>query len=617
LLRRLAALILRIALRLVHAVKEPAMPLYLALLTVLLAAEVFFSAPGQSHVPDVVSTLQEADTIHRLSCTPFLTGAGADSLLTCAKLGQDEFEKLRRRWSPLLSRPCDAKTRGYCILFMAEIAGDLDPRVVRETREELLAMLAVAAEKLPTSDWITKQRVRYLIEAGREWEAMAVVQPCRLSERWLCPAIAGYALHKMALFHPSQDSFDVALRAMPPDVRTEWTDISLFLDGDVRERLTDGSDQLRRSLARRFWWLADPFYLTSANDRWTEHLSRHVVNQLHAGTRSGFSSRWGGRQDEVVLRHGLPDGWVNVRIPIRTATGYTWMSYKGAAVYSSHTRRIVPRPGFLLEPMSIQPMDWMSESEDPLETYDLHYVHTFIRLEHQVSVFVRGDSAIIVAAYDQTADTLWRNVVGEVGLVLMSDERSRPLMIRRRTAEPRGVLIARVEARPLLMSFEFLSNRKRRAARARYGLSIRKTVQFVFSLSNLLITIHADPLPTDLKRASALARGSLRVKAGERLGLYWEGYGLGPSAELLSVAVSMHRVGKGRYGRLEEVVLEDEPPINLKWDEVVPASSKIWKRSMSLDLPDDLQPGLYVVYLVVKSYTREPVQQARALLVDP
>ena len=64
------------------------------------------------------------------------------------------------------------------------------------------------------------------------------------------------------------------------------------------------------------------------------------------------------------------------------------------------------------------------------------------------------------------------------------------------------------------------------------------------------------------------------------------------------------------------MVLEDEPPINLMWDEVVPANTKIWKRSMSLDLPVDLQPGLYVVYLVVKSYTREPVQQARALLVE-
>ena len=596
------------------------MPPYLALLAVLLAAESLFSAPCQPRVREAIATRQQADTLARLSCTPFLTGAGADSLLKCAKLGQDEFEKLRRRWSPSLSPPgpspsCDAKTGGHCILFMSERAGAL-PRVVRETREELLAMLAVASEKLPTNDWITKQRVRYLIEAGREREAMAVVQLCRLSERWLCPAIAGYALHKMALFQPSRDSFDVALAVMPPDVKAEWTDISLFLDGDVRERYTDGSDELRQSLSRRFWWLSDPFYLTSANDRWTEHLSRHVVCRLYAGSRSGFGRRWGGRQDEVALRHGLPDGWVDAHITIQRVTGNVRMSYKGAAVYSSHTRRIIPRPSFLLDPTSIHPMDWIVESEDPQASYDLHYVYKFVRLEHQVAVFVRGDSAIVIAAYDQTADPHWRNVVGDVGLILMPDERSRPFMIRTRTGEPRGVLVARVEAQPYLMSFEFLSKREHCAARARYGLSIRKTVPFVFSLSDLLITIRSDPLPEDLRRATTLARGSLRVKAGERLGLYWEGYGFGPNAETLFVAVSLHRVGKGRYGRLEEVTLEDEPPINLKWDEVVPAKTKIWKRSMSLVLPDDLQPGLYVVYLVVKSYTREPVQQARALLVE-
>jgi len=596
------------------------MPGLLALFAVLFAADAFFSAPRHPHVPGARATFQQVDTLARLSCTPFLAGAGADSLLKCAKLGQDEFERLRRRWSPSLgiygpSPSCDAKTGGHCILFMSERAGTL-PRVVRETREELLAMLGVASEKLPTNDWITRQRVRYLIEAGREREAMAVVQPCKLSERWLCPAIAGYALHRMALFQPSQDSFDVALAAMPPDVRAEWTDISLFLDGEVRERYTHGSDELRQSLSRKFWWLSDPFYLTSANDRWTEHLSRHVVCRLYAGSRSGFGRRWGGRQDEVALRHGLPDRWVDAHITIERVTRNVRMSYRGAAAYSSHTRRIIPRPSFLLDPTSIHPMDWIVESEDPPASYDLNYVYKFVRLEHQVAVFVRGDSAIVVAAYDQTADPLWRNVVGDIGLILMRDERSRPFMVRTRTDEPRGVLIARVEAQPYLMSFEFLSQRKRCAARARYGLSIRKAVPLVFSLSDLLITRRSDPLPEDLGRASTLARGSLRVRAGERLGLYWEGYGLGPDAETLFVAVSLHRVGKGQYGRLEEVVFEDEPPINLKWDEVVPARTKTWKRSMSLDLPDDLQPGLYVVYLVVKSYMREPVQQARALLVQ-
>ena len=75
-------------------------------------------------------------------------------------------------------------------------------------------------------------------------------------------------------------------------------------------------------------------------------------------------------------------------------------------------------------------------------------------------------------------------------------------------------------------------------------------------------------------------------------------------------------VGEGEFDRLEDVPLSERPPLSLRWEEVVSAYTRIWPRSLAVDLPADLTPGLYALYVVAKTRDREPVRAMRALLVE-
>ena len=67
---------------------------------------------------------------------------------------------------------------------------------------------------------------------------------------------------------------------------------------------------------------------------------------------------------------------------------------------------------------------------------------------------------------------------------------------------------------------------------------------------------------------------------------------------------------------MEDVPLSEKPPLGLGWEEVVPAYTRVWPRSLSVDLPPDLNPGLYALYVVAKTPGRESIRAARALLVE-
>jgi hypothetical protein len=555
-----------------------------------------------------------------------------DSMLIAdtARFWQREFEVFRRRNFQRGRVPvrCDERVGTRCLAYVDDVGFSVrEPAVVDSARRALLAKLAAAAETIPGDEWIMSQRVRYLVEAGRLDRALALARGCRLTTHWWCDALVGYVLHRLEDFHGADSAFAAALRAMPVEGRRWWTDIAIFLDGDLRREYESSFGVLRDSLERRFWWLADPLYLTSFNDRRTEHMARNVLDRLHRQALPGQGLGGGGARRHILLRHGSPLGWI--------VSGGSRNRRSVAAVYAGHRRQFLPRSDFVLDPSSIEPGDWSiaryheraeeespgrerdeARSAAPFETYAPTYLSSFTVLEHQLAVFPRGDSVIVVAAYDQCADSAWLEAPVEVGLFLARDELAEPLVLEPAGDEPRGVLVVTVGADSILLSLEMFSEQGRRAARVRYGVRPRRLERFQFAVSDLLIMSGDSPLPESLASAIPRTRGSLRVRAGEKLGLYWEVYGMGPDAETASVHVALHKVGEGQLGRLQEVELAENPPLSLGWHEVVPAYTRIWPRSLAVDLPEDLRPGLYALYLEVGARGREPVRSVRALLVE-
>ena len=196
----------------------------------------------------------------------------------------------------------------------------------------------------------------------------------------------------------------------------------------------------------------------------------------------------------------------------------------------------------------------------------------------------------------------------------MPDESAPPAVRKRHQLEPRGVLTLVVQAKPTLVSLELISLLRRRAARARYGLRIREPAAAGLDISNLLILSPLDSTPGSIWQALDSVRGSLRVRPGERLGVYWELYGRRSREERLWFSLDIRKVGEGGLDSLEDVKPRNQAPLDLDWEESPPVGH-VWPRYVTLDLPPDLSPGLYVLQLFVSTGRGESVRAARALHV--
>jgi hypothetical protein len=180
---------------------------------------------------------------------------------------------------------------------------------------------------------------------------------------------------------------------------------------------------------------------------------------------------------------------------------------------------------------------------------------------------------------------------------------------------PVGSLSGEVEPRPVLLTLEAVSDSAHRAGRARFGLRLVPEPAGVH-LSDILLLARTDSLPATLEDARGAARGSARVKPGEKLGLFWEVYGLPAQPDTLSVAVSITPVARPGIARraAERLGLATPAaPVRVGWREQA-AGQNVLARSLAVALPA-VRPGDYVLQVTVTPTGRPPVTASRTLHV--
>jgi hypothetical protein len=541
----------------------------------------------------------------------------SEDILKEARKAQRQLEKLRRRGTinPWPSVRCDERTGPHCLVFGNLGLSSGYTSEVGRARNRLLALLAEAADSFPEDEWILGQRVRYLVEVSRASEAAAVARSCRIGRAWWCAGLAGYALHSMGRFEAADSAFREALACMPEEERLKWTDISVFLAGEAKSEYSRATPEQRDSLERRFWWLADPLFLSSVNDRRTEHFSRQVLAELLVQSESllrGLDER---SIRDLIVRHGQPMSRIRLNVPPHLLSGTKVKGIESLIVFSPHRTRAVPESRFLLDATGIRPLDWTITGEGPSASYDPPHLLSLVPIEHQIGVFERGDSAVIIAAFDQGSDWTWGNEKVTVGLFAVPNELASPAARKRRQREAKGLLTLVVGARPTVVSLELVSSVGRRAARARYGLRIHGPTTTSLGISNLLLLSPMESTPESLWQVLESVHGSLRVRPGERLGVYWELYGRRTREQKLSFSLDLRKVGEGDLDSLEDLDPRNQAPLDLHWKEVVPVTDE-WPRYLSLDLSPDLSPGLYVLQLFVSTETGTSVRAARSLYVE-
>ena len=540
-----------------------------------------------------------------------LLAAGPDSsrLDARARNAQAQFESARMlllRTGEAGGSGCDARIGRFCYSYSGESGGDLpkEPQTVAKERLKLLAVLDSTARALPGDGWVAGQRVRYWIEAGQSDSATGAARECR-AEAWWCAALLGLSRHAAGDFAAAEQAYHVALDSMAEDQRCRWTDLSDLLDDPLRARYRALPCAGRDTLADRVWWLAQPLWSLSGNDRRTEHYARHTMARLLADSRWALAD-WGSDARELIVRYGWPlafesDDCGGMCRPV--PLGY------------------LQEPSFHFLPDGREadaglPGD-SDQALDPRwarERYAPAWAATFRQLAPSFETFRRGDSTLVVVTYDVSADTAFADPGLVAALVLQRDARTPPVVVRDSGAAPSGVLTAAAAWEPALLALEIRSPAHRAAGRSRARPPAMRETAGAVGPSGLVLFDPIDPLPASLEAALARAHaGALR--AGTRIGLYWEVYGL-ETGEDFATAVTVAPLREGLFHRLAAAVglAAKTGRVRLEWHEPARPEHAAQSRALLLDL-SGLGPGRYRLEVTVSAPGSAPATASRVVTV--
>jgi hypothetical protein len=493
---------------------------------------------------------------------------------------QGKFELVRRHNLPLrYSGPrdgtCDARIGRFCQWNDNDDTVEArEPRVIRKARATLLATLDSAAKRSPRDGWITGQRIRYLLEADNDTAAVRVARECKAAE-WWCAALEGLALHQQWNGDASDSAFAHALRAMPEADRCRWTDMTPILDYDQRKKFGKVGCGKNEDVAERLWWLADPFWSLPGNDRRSEHYARHTMAKIFEPARNTFNLSWSGDLREMMVRYGWSKSWTR-------GAGTAFEPNNGPI--SGH--EATPNYHFVPVSMSFDSVPKVSfdlERDASAERYAPVMAKRVFEIEPQIAVFRRGDSALVVAAYDVENRRELDSTRVSAAIVLTHDEHS-PLF-QDSSSGRKGAMKVLVDSRPQLMSVEVVNLDSRSgAAWMRAGLPIPPGDSGSISMSDPLLFQPQEAEVADLDAAMTTALGSTTVRPG-KVGIYWETYGLARSDSAEAVSLTLTRVQQGTLRRIGESIglAARSNPLTIRWNQMMAVGS-VTSRAVVLDL---------------------------------
>src|SRR2546425_907254 len=253
------------------------------------------------------------------------------------------------------------------------------------------------------------------------------------------------------------------------------------------------------------------------------------------------------------------------------------------------------------------------------EGYAPAYADTFQQLEDQAAMFRRGDSCLVVAAYDLSDDALFGHQAAQAALVVARDEHSRWVAQHPARSDGPDVLTLSASCDAQLLSLEIVAPGARRVARVRHGIGAGGTSGSGPAGLDVLLFDAPDSLPGELSAVLSHVLGTTRVRADRKLGLFWELYGVTSPAGPVSASLAVTPLGVGWLRRTVEALglASHTATMRLHWDEG-PATRAgdvaVASRALAVDL-SALSPGRYRIELTVKAPGQEPATASREIEV--
>jgi len=576
-----------------------------------------------------------------------------------ARAAEATYERLARRLVATslhrpVGRPCDEIVGRFCLTYdrtgYVQPAPEAGP--VIDARREAIEALRLALGYDPAHTGTAAPLVRYLVEDGRAAEAGSVARLYASLGRDSVQAdlLLGFAHHAAGDDTAAEPVLRRGLAALPGQERERIEALGWLLPHAERERYRrlPAADRVR--YARRFWTWADPLWLTPANERWAEHVARHVwARLLAAAPVVAGMNRWGEDLDELTVRYGIPSG--------RTRT---WGAMPGDASLVEHfddAQLAFDPPALLGQGLPHMPppgTPWALAEERATTGYAPVGLVKLEALEHQLSRFpadsvweLRVDAAVALvdgAVRVRTGlfvrDTLLvREAARAHGGIPAAGHDSVRWTLR--AAVPPGAWVYGAEAiaegvpRPQTAREERgvaeggaaavggLADRADRdglaAWRARYRVDLPSLTAAPL-LSDVVVArpFGAGPFPTGRDDAALRPRSSLVVAARSTVGLYAEVHGLAGERYRVSLVVESGRepslLGRaaGWLGRTLGLRGPDDEP-RLEWEARAPAEGPA---VLAVDLDLGLvEPGLRRIRLEVEDARGRRAVSERVVLV--
>ncbi len=538
-------------------------------------------------------------------------------VVRAARGAQRDFESYRRDRLPIgdsYSGPCDVHVGRYCYWRGDDDDDDdegtppAEPKEVIRRRDALIDLLVNASSALPGDAWLAGQRAYYLVEAARTEEAIRFgTDACEAGRDW-CLALAGYAAHSAGRFALADSLYNLSLAAMTPADRCRWLDITDLLDDELARRSKPLDCDARVAFARRVLRLGAPLLSISATDLFTEHLARLTRIRMAEHAERTDRTPWGDDIRELMLRYGWPRWYSRTYPPLGSQMEPSVTGHDAGRPYY-----FLPRARLLDSLGSATDDDWQLDDREARAGYAPRYLRTMHLVPHQFARFRRGDSALVVAAWDARRDTSLIGRPLEAALVLATGD-SVLTITRLGPARATGRIVAAAAMDSGLVSLELLARADRRAARARAGIPARAASGV--SISDLLLYAPGSSDVRTLADAADSALASDDVSRARPLGVYWELYGVGDHPGPARYTLSVEQAGASWMRRAAERLhlAGRESGLRIQWQEVPRATGGLAGRGVHLDL-SRLRPGAYHVQLTASTGGGAPVIATRDIRI--
>jgi hypothetical protein len=524
-----------------------------------------------------------------------VTPAGDPSAAVDAgRHAQQDFEAFRRKHLPYASvgRPnnCDETVGRFCYWYNEKDVIPAEPKAIADARTKFIAVLDSLDKASPGSRWLSGQRVRYLDEAGRHADALAAARSCTVGG-WWCDILVGFAQHELGNYVDAGKSFEKGIGQMLQRDQCAWHDVSLLIDDDAKQqyRRYQCGDPQRSAFESRVWFLGRTLYSMPGNDTRTEWYARMTMAELLKDAPSQYQFGFDDDERELMLRFGWERSWAMTRDGI---TGSE----------ASPAYRMIPAGFVIDEPSLSDSSNWRLQLPPVIGRYSPPYATVLKALEHQKAVFHRGDSALVVLAYDARVTPELNGVPINAAVVVTPGSTPVQYMTSVPNAPPVGVLTVKAPWGPLLMSAEVSAPEHHAVARARYGVRPPFAVGTRVTLSDLLFYKPYGTFPTTAEEASPHAVPTERLRADQKLGVFWESYGTDPSGEKMSISLTVvQEVPEAGFLRRKAEALKlvrQATPVSVSVEDMSARGSTTSPRAIELDI-STLKKGAYIVQLEI------------------